>query len=324
VVFGVDVGGTKIAVAAIDGVVPRGAVEHPTDTSSTEAVLAGIESAVREVAAAEGEPVAVGVGVPSQIEFESGTVMSSVNIPLQGVPLRDELSTRLGVPVFVDNDANVAALAESRLIGADDVVMLTLGTGVGGGIVIDGLTFRGADGLGAELGHVVVDSEGPPCPGNCPNRGCLEALCSGQALERDATEAGKDRPDSRLGAVFAEHGRVSGRQAVAAAQEGDADALRIFARLARNLGVGMASMVNTFQPEWLVIGGGLSRAADLFFEEACAEARERALPKLFDRVQIGLARGGADAGVIGAGLLGAQELERSGDTEAGTTDKGAR
>ena len=318
---GVDVGGTKIAAAVVDGAAVNEVIEHPTDISSGEAVIAGIEAAVREVGDA---PRAVGVGMPSQIDFASGTVMSSVNIPLQGVPLRQELSQRLGVPVFVDNDANCAALAEAEIQGARNLVMLTLGTGVGGGIVIDGAIFRGATGLGAELGHITIHGEGPPCPGNCPNRGCIEAFCSGTALERDATELGRDKPDSRLGRAYADDQRVSGREAVAAAQEGDPDAVALIDRLARNLGIALAAMVNTFEPQQLVIGGGLSRAADLFLETARSEAAQRALPKLYERVEIGLAKGGANAGVIGAGLLGAQELARSGDTAGATTSEGAR
>src|SRR5439155_25352750 len=119
---------------------------------------------------------------------------------------------RLGVPVFIDNDANCAALAEAHAAAdapAQHLVMLTLGTGVGGGVVIDGRIFRGATGLGAELGHVVVDANGPECPGNCPNRGCMEALCSGLALERDATALGREKPDSPLGRIVAEPGRAT-------------------------------------------------------------------------------------------------------------------
>jgi glucokinase len=311
-VVGVDVGGTKIAAAVVTaGDHAPSVIEHPTDISSGEAVIAGIEAAVREV---EPAPAAVGVGVPSQIDFATGRIRSSVNIPLQGVALREELSGRLGAPVFVENDANCAALAEAQLVGVHNLVMLTLGTGVGGGIVIDGAIFRGSTGLGAELGHVTIDADGPACPGNCPNRGCLEALCSGTALERDATELGHDRPDSRFAAALADDGRVSGRETVAIAEEGDPDALALFERLGRNLGVGIASMINAFEPERLVIGGGLSRAAGLFFDSARAEAASRALPTLFERVEIDLAQGGADAGVIGAGLLGQQELARSGDT----------
>jgi glucokinase len=324
VVLGVDVGGTKIAVAAVDGVTATHAVEHPTVTVSTDALLDGLEHAVRAVIAAAGQPEAIGVGVPSQIEFETGTVESSVNIPLTGVALREELGRRFGVPVFVDNDANCAALAEAHIVGQRHLVMLTLGTGVGGGVVIDGLTFRGAHGLGAELGHIAVNPDGPACPGNCPNRGCLESYCSGQALERDATQLAQDKPNSGLARRLGPEGRVSGRELVAAAEDGDPDALLVIDNSARMLGVGIANYVNVFQPERLAIGGGLSRASHLFLERAVREAASRALPALWQRVTIALAEGGADAGVIGAGLLAALETGRDRDTGQShvTTTKG--
>jgi len=311
VVLGVDVGGTKVAVAAVEGVEAAHAVEHPTVTVSADALLDGIEHAVREVIAEAGEPDAIGVGVPSQIEYETGMVETSVNIPLTGVPLREELGKRFGVPVFVDNDANCAALAEAHIVGEDHLVMLTLGTGVGGGVVIGGMTFRGAHGLGAELGHISVNPDGPACPGNCPNRGCLEAYCSGQALERDATELARDKPGSRLAAALDKDGRVDGRELVTAAEEGDSDAVLLMGRFARMLGVAIAGYVNVFQPERFVIGGGLSRASHLFLDRAVQEAAARALPALYRRVQISLAQGGPDAGVIGAGLLAEHEIRNT-------------
>jgi glucokinase len=326
-VLGIDVGGTKVAVGAVKGAEAKDVVEHPTDVASAEALLGGIESTFHEVVHRVGEPVAVGVGVPSQIEFATGTVETSVNIPLTGVPLREELGRRFGVPVFVDNDANCAALAESRIVGSDELVMLTLGTGVGGGVVVGGRTFRGADGLGAELGHISINPDGPPCPGNCPNYGCLESYCSGQALERDATELAQDRPDSRLHASLGRDGKVHGREVVKAAEEGDPDALRIFDRFARMLGIGIANFVNVFEPELLVIGGGLSRVSHLFLEQAEREAESRALPALYHRVTVGVARGGSDAGLIGAGVLAAQELQLgTSDTriETASTTEGAR
>jgi glucokinase len=315
----VDVGGTKVAAAAIDGTAASDAVEHPTAIDSAEALLDGIEAAIHEVAARTGEPHAVGVGLPSQIDYRTGTVQSSVNIPLEGVNVRDELSGRLGgVPVYVDNDANVAALAEAHLVdgGATrELVMLTLGTGVGGGIVIDGRIFRGASGLGAELGHMVIEQDGPQCPGKCPNRGCLEAFCSGTALAAEGTELGRAAADSALGRVVAANGRASGRDVMDAAHAGDPEACRLMERFGRRLGVGIASLVNIFEPEYFVIGGGASRGADLFLGSAVEEARTRALPALFERVTISTARAGADAGFIGAGLLAAQELR---DTPEGT------
>lgn len=294
-ILGVDVGGTKVAVAAVERGEARHAVEHPTVLESTSALLDGIESAIREVTAAAGEPEAIGIGVPSQVEFATGTVLASVNIPLAGVPLREELGRRFGVPVYVDNDASCAALAEADAIGATELVMLTLGTGVGGGIVTGGRIFRGAHGLGGELGHVVVEADGPECPGTgCPNRGCLEALCSGTALERASG--------------------MKGREVVEAARSGDAAARAHLDEIGRYLGIGISNMVNAFQPEVVVIGGGLSAAADLFLETAVAEAGARALPALWQRVTVQVAKAGNAAGVIGAGLLALQEHSRGVDT----------
>jgi glucokinase len=327
-VIGVDVGGTKVAAARIAGATCHCHVEQPTHLESSDGLIDQIESVIREVIESEGEPEAVGVGLPSQIDFASGTVVASVNIPLEGVPLGQKLEERLGLHVAVDNDANCAALAEAHFIEggpAQHLVMYTLGTGVGGGVIIDGRIFRGATGLGAELGHVVIDWDGPDCPGACPNRGCLEALCSGLALERDATEFAEDHPDSRLGKLLAdsENHKVRGRDVVAAAQDKDDDALELLERLGTYLGVGLSGAINTFEPQYIVIGGGLSQGADCFLDRARDEACKRALPALVDRVRIQLAQGGPDAGLIGAGLLAAQELE-NGDTPVATTREGVR
>jgi glucokinase len=318
-VLGVDVGGTKVAVAALRGLEVVARAERPTVLTSSSALLDGLEHTAREVIAQSGAPMAVGVGVPSQIDYGTGTVETSVNIPLTGVALREELGRRFGVPVFVDNDANVAAFAEARLLDCDELLMLTLGTGVGGGVVTGGRIFRGAHGLGAELGHFTLMPDGPPCPGNCPNSGCVEAYCSGQALERDATELASDKPGSRLAAALDSDGRVSGRELVTAAEEGDSDSVLVLGRFARMLGVAIAGYINVFEPERVVIGGGLSRAAHLFLDRAVQEAGARALPALYRRVQISLAQGGPDAGVIGAGLLAAHEIRHTETTTPAPT-----
>ncbi|MBA3359080.1 MAG: ROK family protein [Thermoleophilaceae bacterium] len=313
-VLGIDVGGTKVAVARIEGSAAHDAVEHPTDVDGTDQLLAGIEAAVAEVVQRSGPPDAVGVGVPSQIDFASGTVLSSVNIPLEGIPLREELGKRLGVPVYVDNDANCAALAEAQLVPdapAQHLVMLTLGTGVGGGVVIDGSIERGHTGLAGELGHVIVDgrealattAEGFPRPGS------LEWKCSGTGVERAATAVATANPSGALGRILAEEGRVKGRAAVQAAEGGDDEALALFTEHGRWLGLGIASFVNAFEPQYVVIGGGLSRAANLFLDVARAEAARHALPALWARTEIRLAEGGTGAGVVGAGLLAAHELQ---------------
>jgi glucokinase len=327
-VIGVDVGGTKVAAARIDGAECVSHVEHPTHLDAAEGLVDQIEAIVREVIDKEGEPAAVGIGLPSQIDFATGTVVASVNIPLEGVPLGRELGGRLGVPVHVDNDANCAALAEAHFVEggpAHHLVMYTLGTGVGGGVIIDQAIFRGATGLGAELGHQPIDLDGPECPGACPNRGCLEALCSGMALERDSTAFARANPESRLGGLLSERDKVRGRDVVAAARDGDADALKLLEQLGTYLGVGLSGAINTFEPEYIVIGGGLSQGADFFLDRAREEANARALPALAERVHIRLAQGGANAGLIGAGLLAAQELRpKNGDTAQATTREGVR
>ncbi len=291
-VLGIDVGGTKVEIASVvDGraLEPQRA---PTPVDDTDALLDAIEALARRVIERDGEPEAVGVGVPSQIDFATGTVVSSVNIPLEGVPLRDELQSRFGVPVFVDNDANCAAQAEAEIVdGAPTrhLLMLTLGTGVGGGVIIDGHVFRGATGLGAELGHMVIEADGRKCPGRtCPNRGCLEAYASGKALEIAAGRPGREVED--------------------AARAGDAAAREHLNELGRWLGVALASFVNMFEPEHIVIGGGFGASAyDLFIDAAIEEARSRALPAGFERVAISLAKGGNDSGAIGAGVMAQKE-----------------
>ncbi len=313
-------GGTKVAVARVDGARAVDKVERATELADVDALLGGIEEIVKEVVGDGPGPDAIGVGVPSQVDFATGTALASVNIPLEGVPLREELGSRFDLPVFVDNDANCAALAEAQLVPdppVEHLVMLTLGTGVGGGVIIDGRIERGHTGLGAELGHIVVDGQAALAAtgDGFPRPGSLEWHCSGSGLERAATEAARESGQGPLAQALADDGRVSGKEAEAAAKDGDATAVALFEGFGRWLGLGIASFVNTFEPEWVVVGGGLSRASELFLDIAVSEAQRNTLPSLWKRTRVGLARGGADAGVIGAGVLAAQELERMDPTQ---------
>ena len=306
-VLGIDVGGTKVEIVTVVNGRALEPQETATPLSNGRALIDCIEDLARGVIERDGPPDAIGVGMPSQIDFATGTVVASVNVPVEGVALRAELEQRLGAPVFVDNDANVAALAEAQLVDggpARHLVMLTLGTGVGGGVIIDGHVFRGATGLGAELGHMVIQADGPPCPGRtCPNHGCLEAYCSGSALERAAG--------------------MPGEEVEARARAGDAEAKKRLDDLGRWLGVGMSNLVNMFEPEHIVIGGGLgSSAADLFLDTAIEEARSRALPAGFERLTVALAKGGPDASVIGAAVLAQQEYALARNTDGTRTPGG--
>lgn len=294
-VIGVDVGGTKMAVAVLDGTTLRAAPLRPTDTSTPEALLTQLETAIREA----GDAVAVGVAVPSVIDFETGRVRSSVNIPLTDVPLRAVLRERLGVPVFVDNDATCAALAEAygdegELL-ARHLVMLTVGTGVGGGIVIGGRIYRGATGAAAELGHTIVGADLRRAPfehtDDYPQPGSLESLASGQALNALAREYD-----------------IAPGTTIDRAREGDAGAITALELLGRRLGVGIANAINTFDPDLVVVGGGVSAAGELLLGPARDEAARFTLTGVGTRTQISQARYGPEAGVRGAALLAAQEV----------------
>ena len=309
---GVDVGGTKISAAVLDdGVLGEPRLE-PTRRASSEELVDQIAAVID--AARDGDTRAVGLGIPSAIDFATGTAKSGVNVPLQGVPLRNLLTRRLGVPVFVDNDANVAALAEAHDGGrltTRNLVMFTVGTGVGGGLVLDGRLFRGATGAGAEMGHILVGldlRDGAPAPAQrFPQPGSLESLASGTVLDGMAREAAGANPDGGLGRVG---GEVNGVDVVRLAREGDAESVDLLRILGERLGVGIASAINLFDPEEVVVGGGVATAGDLLLEPARRAATGYVLTGVGERTQIRLARRGVRAGVYGAALLAEQEAVR--------------
>jgi glucokinase len=255
---------------------------------------------------------AVGLGIPATIRYEVGVAVSAVNLPIEDLPARELVGGRTGLPVFVDNDANVAALAEhlyGAAQGADYAVMLTIGTGIGGGLILGGELYRGATGAGAELGHTVIEIDGPDCQGNCPGRGCVETLASGTALGREGRAAAERAPDSALGKVLAEGGEVDGRVVTDAALAGDETARAVFETIGSRLGVALTSFANIFEPEVFVIGGGVIAAGDLLLDPARRELEARALPPM-KRIPVVEAKLGADAGMIGAAALARIELER--------------
>jgi glucokinase len=315
-VIGLDLGGTKIAVARLRGNDLSESLIKPTDRSGQDAL---IEQLVKMIGECRGDELGgVGLGVPSIVDFETGRVVSSANVPLADVPLREVLGERLGVPVFVDNDATVAALAEAhdedlRMV-ARDLVMITVGTGVGGGLVLGGRIYRGATGGAGELGHTIVgmDLSGPvPDAGKFPQQGSLEAVGAGHALDAMVLAAAEGEPDSALGRLRAEGKKVTGVEAVDAAHAGDRAAARLLELWGERLGIGIANAINTFDPEEVVIGGGAARAGDLLLEPAKRTAAAYVLPGLGKQTTIRVARHGVRAGVLGAALLAAHELTDS-------------
>jgi len=310
--IGVDLGGTKMLVGVVD---PERNVGYravaPSMGLGQDELLSTLERELGAAVDARPEVAAIGLGIPCTIDRERGVAVMAVNLQLADVPIRDLMSERLGLPVTLDNDANAAILAEHRFgaaRGADNAVMLTIGTGIGGGLVIDGDVYRGSSGAGAELGHVVIEAEGPRCQGNCPNRGCVEALASGTAIAREGLAAAEGAPDSVLGKALAGGATLDGKEVTDAALEGDPIAIGVLEKVGRHLGVALASFANIFDPDVFVIGGGVIPAGDLLLDPARDELAARALTPM-SQTPVAAAALGPDAGMIGAATMAMLELD---------------
>jgi glucokinase len=305
-VIGIDTGGTKLLGGVVDeGLAVRDRVHRLWRGGGRREVLDLIVDAVEEARAAAPDVAAVGFGIPALVDAATGVATSSVHLPLAGVPFRDLMEERLGLPVHVDNDSNAAMLAEHRAgaaRGAAHAAMLTLGTGIGGGLILDGRLYRGAHGGAAELGHVVVDMDGPPCQGDCPNRGCLEVMASGSAIGREGAAAAERDSESALGRELRAGREITGALVTELAHDGDATATAVLALIGERLGVGIASIVNALNPEVVVIGGGAIAAGELLLAPARRIVAERALSPSRDQVRIVPAHFGDEAGMVGAAI----------------------
>jgi glucokinase len=306
--IGVDMGGSKLLAGAVD---TDFSVHH-----RVQRTLAGLDQsglldvavdAVEEARAlGGGEVEAVGFGIPSLIDQRTGRAVIAVNLPLKDVFFAEVMAERLGLPVFVDNDANMAALAEHRAgaaLGCNEVVLLTIGTGIGGGLILGGELYRGGIGAAGELGHMVIEINGPPCQGNCPNHGCMEAMASGTALAREAVRIAGERPGSALAAALADGRALAGPVVTELAYDGDEAAVEVLELIGTRLGVGISNFVNIFNPEVVVIGGGVMAAGDLLLGPARATVAARALSPSRDVVRIVTAQFGVEAGMVGAAAL---------------------
>ena len=287
-------------------VTPEGRVlketRYPTP-ASPERLVESIARAVVEVK--DGFEVGGAcLAVAGLILSQENKVIFSPNLhAVEGIPLKDELEPRIGVPLTVENDANAAAWGEFRFgagRGVDHLVFVTLGTGVGGGVISHDVLLRGAQGSGGELGHVTIHATGPRCA--CGNRGCLEALASGTAISRRARELASEMPGSALGRLAVER-KILGEDVTKLAREGDELALSVLEEAGRWLGIGLAGFVNIFNPEVIAVGGGVMAAGELILESAREEVRLRARPPSRDLVEIMEATLGPESGVLGAAAL---------------------
>jgi glucokinase len=296
--IGVDLGGTKILAGVVtrEGEVLR-RHERTTSLDSQEALVSELETAIAEVL--DDDVGAIGMGVPGPLDLVAGRTYDMVNLPFHDYPLRDHMARRFGLPVGLDNDANAASIAEWRVgagRGVDDLIMLTLGTGLGGGVISQGRPFRGAHGAGVELGHVVIVHDGRPCQGRCTGRGHLEPYVTGLAATRAAQDAFGPAADAH--------------RLVRLANEGDETARSILADIGRHLGSGMGSFANIFEPALIVIGGGFGYAAwEHLIGPADAILRREALRPMRDEVRVVRAELGTTAGLIGAGFVAFEALD---------------
>jgi glucokinase len=310
--IGVDLGGTKMLVGVVDS--ERQIRYEGRESSvglSEDKLVEDLAEELQEAKEARPDVLAAGLGIPATIDHNRGLAIHAVNLTITDVPIRDLMQERIGLPVFVDNDANVAALAEHLYgagRGAQNVVMLTIGTGIGGGLILGGEVYRGSTGAGAELGHIVIVEDGLPCQGNCPNHGCVETYASGTAIAREGKAAAEREPDSALGKALAE-GPIVGKTVTELALKGDPLAREVVAEAGRHLGVALVSLANIFDPDVFVIGGGVAVVGDLLLDPAREELRSRALPPM-NKAPVKLAELGPEAGMVGAAAMALLELDK--------------
>lgn len=310
--IGADLGGTKLAVGVVDGR-PEALwkEEVPSKGYSQERVVDLLTTQINKAHEARPDAKSVGIGIPATLDYETGHAISTVNLDLEDLPIREMVSEGVHLPVAIDNDGNLAMLAEAlygAARGTRHALLLTIGTGIGGGIWLNGEIYRGSTGAGAELGHLVVEIDGHPCQGNCPNRGCVEAMASGTAIGRHGKEAAEREPDSLLGQRLAAGESIDAKVVNEAAVQGDEAALGAIDLAGHYLGQALVSLANVFQPEIIVLGGGAIAFGELLIEPARREVEKYALNPM-NETRVVAAQLGPAAGMIGAAAYGRMEAE---------------
>ncbi|OCA86389.1 ROK family glucokinase [Pradoshia sp. D12] len=312
--LGIDIGGTTIKLAFID---KEGTIVHKWEiiTRTEENGLHIVSDIGKSVRAKleewqDGNLVGVGMGAPGPVNFENGSIYVAVNIGWRDFPLKELLEKELGIPAVVDNDANVASFGEfwkGAGKGTNDLVCITLGTGVGGGVITNKHLVHGISGAAGELGHITVQPEGgAPC--NCGKTGCVETIASATGIVRLALEKIKEKPDSDLSIVFNENGLITSKDVVDCAIGGDQASQDVLDEVAKYLGLAAANVGNMINPDIIVIGGGVSKAGDIILKPIEKYFKQFAFPRVAESTEIKVASLGNDAGVIGAAGLIMQQL----------------
>ncbi len=317
--LGIDLGGTKILTAVVNArgeIISRDHSITPAEEGQDAIIKPVIESVghtLSQARLAVSDLCAVGLAVSGLSDPETGILFTSPHLPeLKNVPIRDIIEKELDKKTFIINDCNAAAIGEMRFgaaRGAGNIVYITLSTGIGGGIIIGGKIYAGTIGTAGEIGHMVINDEGPLC--DCGNRGCWETLASGSALEREARNRIKEGIKTTIPEYAGgEPDKITAEAVRAAALANDSLAKEVIARTGYYVGVGLANVINIFNPEVIVIGGGLSNIGDMLLEPAYEEAKKRAFPQPYRSVRFARAELGQDSGVIGAAIYAIGEIER--------------
>ncbi|HDP69795.1 MAG TPA: ROK family glucokinase [Actinobacteria bacterium] len=323
-VIGVDIGGTKIAVSLLDEkknilcesieLTPKTNLFEPNRDS--EIILGFVISLIEKIFSVSkvnpSDVGGIGIGVAGTVDFEEGKVIFSPNLPFREFDFKEAIRTHFKVPVFLDNDANVAAWGE-KCYGAgrdaSEIVCVTIGTGIGGGLILNDEVYRGSIGCASEIGHMVIDINGPKC--SCGNYGCFEAMAAGPAIARKAREAVFGSPDTLILKIAGgEMDNVNGEVLMSAAAEGDELAIGVLQEVGEIVGVAFANLVNIFNPELIIVGGGVAESGGLVLEHAEKIVKERAIKPNSEIVKIVKAKLGNKAGVIGAAALIEKEIKK--------------
>lgn len=305
-VIAADIGGTKLLLSVVkDSGAIVGRVKKSTPKTADELVNALVELITEAISRSDEKVKGIGIALAGLVEYKTGLVISSPNLPLSGLNLRELMRDKINLPIFIDNDANLAALGENILGSGrnwDDFVALTLGTGIGGGIIIGGEIYRGYLGTAAEIGHMVIAAGGEVC--NCGRQGCFEAMASGTAVSRMALAAKAGNPDSKLSHEIDSHKDKAPSVIVGElARQDDKDAQAIFKEMGWYLGIGLGNLVNIFSPQGIILGGGLSQIADLFLPAARESLLATSIDPRAGRVEVKVSTMGYDAGLIGAAAM---------------------
>lgn len=305
-VIGVDLGGTKIstAISTIDGNILANVV-LPTKAEEGEKAVLGrifqsIDEVINKVNTSTDEIEAIGIGSPGPLDAKKGIIITTPNLPFKNYNLVQPLKDKYNISVYLDNDANVAAIGEYMFgagKGKDNIVYFTVSTGVGGGAVLNGRVYRGHTSNALEIGHTTVDPNGPRC--NCGNLGCLEAISSGTSIAKRGREAVATNVETSL----KKYDVITSYEVFKEAEAGDEVSKDIINNAMTYLGIGVANAISTFDPEMIIIGGGVSKAGDVVFDTVKKVVNKRCFKSMAESCEIVPAGLGSDAGVVGAVAL---------------------